>query len=146
MLEQYKGFTRYNCTAILSAFSDWATFLILNQFGVFFVYNQMTARLVGGFTSFSINKYWSFQHPGKSNILLEGRRFIMLFIFSYFLSNCLLYLFAQWLKFPLLWAKLMADGICYITNFIIMKNYVYIADRSISRSLKNFIFNWFKAR
>jgi putative flippase GtrA len=133
MLKQYKVFNRYSCTAILSAVSDWATFLILNQLGTFFVYNQMIARLVGGFTSFLINKYWSFQSPENTNILIEGRRFTMLFILSYFLSNYLLYIFTEWFSFPLLWAKFIADGICYIVNFFIMKNYVYIAHRFKAR-------------
>lgn len=125
MLEKHKSFIRYNCSAVLSAFSDWATFLILNQSGLFFVYNQMIARLVGGLSSFSINKCWAFQSPGKTHLLLQGRRFVMLFIFSYFLSNYLLFLFVRKLELSLLWAKLIADGACYITNFFIMKNYVY---------------------
>jgi putative flippase GtrA len=146
MLEKYKSLIRFNCTAILSAFSDWVTFLILNQLGVFFVYSQMVARLVGGVTSFAVNKYWVFQSPRKTHLLLQGRRFIMLFIFSYFLSNYLLYFLVQWLRFPLLWAKLMADGVCYIANFFIMKNYVYFAERSISRSVKEFMCNRLKTR
>lgn len=145
MRGKYKNFIRYNCTAVLSALSDWATFVLLNQFGIFFVYSQMIARLVGGITSFSINKYWSFHSPGTTHLLLQGRRFIMLFIFSYFLSNFLLYLFVQWLSFPLYWAKLMADGTCYITNFFIMRSYVYDADRSLSRFMRNFVVNRYKS-
>ena len=144
-MEKYKGFIRYNCAAILSALSDWITFLFLNQLGIFFVYGQMAARLVGGVTSFTINKYWSFQSPGKTHILLHGRRFIMLFIFSYFLSNYLLYLFVEWLSFSLLWAKLMADGICYVINFLIMKSYVYVSGRSISRFLHDLMINRYKS-
>ena len=145
MLGKHKDFIRYNCTAILSALSDWAIFLILNQFGIFFVYIQMIARLVGGLTSFLVNKYWSFQSPGKAVILVQGRRFIMLFFFSYFLSNYLLYLFVQIFNFPLYWAKLMADGICYITNFFVMKGYVYFEGRSISRFLRNLMINRYKS-
>ena len=125
MLKKYKSFIRYNCTAILSFSSDWLVFLILNQFEVFFIYSQMTARLVGGLSSFLINKCWSFKSSLKLQIFLQGRRFIMLFIFSYLLSNYLLFLFVEWLKISLLWSKLMADGTCYIINFFVMKNYVY---------------------
>jgi putative flippase GtrA len=144
MLNKYKGFIRYNCAAVFSLFTDWLTFLTLNQLGIFFVYNQMIARLVGGLTSFSVNKYWAFQSPEKTYIFLQGRRFMMLFIFSYFLSNYLLYFFANRLGFSIFWVKLMADGVCYITNFFIMKNYVYFSGRSISRSLKDFMSNCLK--
>jgi putative flippase GtrA len=145
VLEQYKGFIRYNCAAILAALSDWATFLILNQLGVFFIYSQMIARLVGGVASYTINKNWSFQNPGRAHVFLHGRRFIMLFIFSYFLSNYLLYVFVQWSKLSLYWAKLMADGVCYITNYYVMKTYVYVENRSVSRFLRDFISNRYKS-
>tara|TARA_B100000315_G_scaffold249883_1_gene281781 strand:- start:2096 stop:2536 length:441 start_codon:yes stop_codon:yes gene_type:complete len=145
MLKKNKGFIKYNCTAILAAFSDWVTFLILHWLGIFFVYNQMIARLVGGATSFILNKNWSFETPGKSSFLLHGRRFVALFIFSYFLSNLFLYFFVQWLKLPVFGAKLVADSICYITNFFIMKDYIFNADRSISRSLRDFMIDCWKS-
>ena len=146
MLQKYKKFIRYNCAAIISTLSDWVAFLILYQFGAFFLYSQMTARLVGGITSFYINKNWSFGSPGKANTLLHGRRFIMLFIFSYFLSNYMLYVSVKWLGISLYWAKLAADGFCYIVNYFVMKSYVYIADRSLLRFLQNHAISRHKTR
>jgi putative flippase GtrA len=133
-------FIRYNCTAIISSLSDWISFWILHQFGFFFVYSQMIARLIGGLTSFTINKYWSFKSLENKHFFLEGRRFALLFIFSYSLSNSCLYFLVESLQFQLFWSKLFADGICYFVNFFIMKSYVYVSERSITKYVRNYLY------
>ena len=141
MFVRFAQFFQYSCAAIISAFADWTLFWILNKSGIFFVYSQMIARIVGGATSFVVNKYWSFKSPQVRYMFLQSRRFIGLFVLSYFLSNFLLYFFVTWFDVQLYWAKLIGDTICFGLNFFIMKVYVYSPNYSLIKFTRNYINN-----
>jgi putative flippase GtrA len=119
-----REFTLYVLAALASALSDIVTFTLLAQLGLFFIYCQAASRIVGGATSFLINKHVSFdRHPGRT--LVEMKRFSLLYAASYVLSFVLIWLSHSVLGFSLLFAKPMADGACFVVNFVAMRNYVY---------------------
>jgi putative flippase GtrA len=117
-------FLKYVTVAMLSAASDWAVFAGLLAASGLPIMAQGTSRIVGGFVSFGINKYWSFQSRRRERTLIEARRFLMLFVVSYFLSLSLFSaLTLIWLS-PY-WAKLITDTSCFFFNFLMMRFWVY---------------------
>lgn len=110
--------------ALSSALSDILAFTLLFHLGLYFLYCQAASRIVGGITSFLINKNFSFKkHEGRT--LIEMKRFGLLYIASYLLGFCLLWLLYKQMGLSLIFAKPLADGICFIFNFFVMKYYVY---------------------
>ena len=124
-LELLAKFVKYGFVACGSAASDWVVFsLLVLFFGLEPIFGQMIARLAGGFFSFCANKYWSFKANKGERIGREGRRFLLLYFFSYVLSISLFWLATFFDLSPFL-AKLSTDGMILIFNFIVMNYYVF---------------------
>jgi len=115
---------KYLIVAVLAAGSDWVIFAsLMTMFGSPTA-AQAVSRIVGGITSFSINKYWSFRSRELAQTLIEGPRFVALFIVSYLISLSLISLLTYVLISPY-WAKLATDTICFFFNFGMMRFWVY---------------------
>ena len=127
-----REFILYILIAVASAAVDFTIFSVL----VFFVdfeaiLCQGISRILGGVTSFALNKNITF-NGGQGNIKVETRRFLLLYGVSYVLS---LSLFGFWNKVLLiapLIAKILSDSLCALFNFFAMKFYVY-------RNIKGFL-------
>ena len=118
-------FIKYCSVALGSALTDWLVFMALNLCGGPYMLCQATSRAVGGVFSFIVNRYWSFSAKNGRHITVQGRRFILLYFFSYSLSLGLLYFFVDIIHLSVYISKLTADTICFMINFVVMHNYVY---------------------
>ena len=134
-----KQFTKYVSVSIGSAVTDYAIFTLLLFTGFGTLPSQMVARIGGGLFSFTMNKYWSFNAKLPRTVVLEGRRFIILYVFSYFLALSVLYLLIEAFGFGAYVAKLIADIVSFILNFFIMKQYVFSGNTGIIRLFKTVI-------
>lgn len=120
-----KQFLKYCSVALGSAVTDWLVFMALKLMGGPYILCQATSRVTGGVFSFAFNRYWSFSAKNGTHITVQGRRFFLLYFFSYSLSLVLLYFFVDIIHLPVYISKLAADTICFIVNFVVMHNYVY---------------------
>jgi len=118
-------FLKYSFVAGGSAACDWGVFIALMFFGVPSIGAHMTSRICGGVFSFIFNRMWSFDSHHSPHITREGRRFLLLYAASYFLSTSLLIFGLKILLLSPWWAKLMADISCFVVNFIVMQLYVF---------------------
>lgn len=116
---------RYCGVAAASTFVDWVVFVILIYFGLNHLAAQGVSRVAGGLCSFFWNRFWSFQAVDGNPVSIQGRRFLLLYAFSYCLSISLLLLLVDILNINVYPAKLMADAACFLVNFLAMKFYVY---------------------
>ena len=138
-----RRFTKYGIVAVGSAIVDWLVFSGLTlAVGAFYIHAQMISRITGGAFSFLTNKYWGFDSGNSNRMVLEGRRFLILFLASYCLSLFLIYIFAEIFEIPPFVAKLITDSIVFIFNFIIMQIYVFHLRTGLSalipKKLRNF--------
>lgn len=117
-------FGRYGGVAFGSALSDWIVFGALSWLGVYYIYAQMVSRCAGGLFSFLMNKHWSFKHR-QGSYVVEGRRFLLLYLFSYCLSLMILYLAKEFASLSSPISKLLADSVCLFVNFLMMRYYVF---------------------
>jgi putative flippase GtrA len=124
-------FSKYGGIAVGSAMLDYAVFSILYFVGAGAMPSQMVARLSGGAFSFVLNKFWCFEAASRRTVVREGRRFLMLYAFSYGLSLGVLYTLNDRLNVPVYPAKILADVTCFVINFIVMKRYVFSATRGL---------------
>ncbi len=126
-------FGRYGSVALLSAGGDWATFtLLVSLLSVDHLVSLMTARVVGGVLSFVVNRHWTWGARRQIAITQQGRRFLLLYGFSYLLSITLFSLFTVVLRLPPYPAKLITDTACFVVNFVVMQHYVFHARRGLS--------------
>ena len=134
-----RQFLKYSSVAATSALVDWLIYGILIYVGAHYMAAQVVSRLVGGAYAFVANKYWSFQRKDRRHINVEGRRFLILYVFSYSLSLLLLYVLGDIAGLNIFVAKLIADGACLIVNFIVMRGYVFHQRVGIIGRLRAFI-------
>jgi putative flippase GtrA len=126
-------FGSYGSVAMLSAGGDWVIFsLLVSLLGAGHLASLMTARIVGGVTSFVGNRYWTWAARRQIAITQQGRRFLLLYGFSYVLSVALFSLFTAALRLPPYPAKLITDTACFVVNFVVMHHYVFHARRGLS--------------
>ena len=130
-----RDFVLYNLVAVGSAAVDWALFLALAALGAGHLPAQVGARVAGGLFSFIANKRSMETGPG-GRVLVQGRRFLLLYVVSLALSLALLYVQVDLLGRSLYWAKLVADGACFVLNFAVMRGYVFRATAGLTHRLR----------
>ena len=118
-------FSRYSVVAVGSAFSDWVIFVLLGWLGAAPIIAHMIGRIGGGLFSFGLNKVWSFDGNPATSVVVSGRRFFLLYVFSYIVSISLFALFANGLELSKYVSKLLADSTCFCINFLVMKHYTF---------------------
>lgn len=115
---------RYGAVALGSTVADWLTFALLDLLGLPTLMLQIVARVAGGLFSFLVNRSWTFS-ASDGGVSAQGRRYLILYAFSYLLSVGLFAAFTKTdLASPYV-AKLVADGTCFFVNYVVMQEYVY---------------------
>jgi len=130
-----RDFALYNLVAAGSAAADWTFFLALQAMGAGHLASQVGARVAGGVFSFVLNKR-SLETGPKGRVLVQSRRFLLLYAFSLGLSVGLLFVQVDLLGRSLYGAKVVADGTCFLVNFVVMRGYVFRATAGITQRLR----------
>jgi len=126
MLKFLQQFSKYGFVAAAAAVADWIVFgVLIEAFGVHYIYAQMASRVAGGILSFTSNKYWSFKSGRSRRFIIEGRRFLVLYAVSYSLAISLLYMFTDVLGLSPYVSKILTDVLCFMLNFLVMNHYVF---------------------
>jgi len=119
-------FCRYCSVALASASSDWLVFaLLVSAIGFAPLLSLMAARIAGGLCSFLCNRYWTWSANRQIALTQQGRRFVILYAFSYVLSVGLFWLLTEVLFFSPYLSKLATDLSCFVINFLVMNSYVF---------------------
>jgi putative flippase GtrA len=127
-------FGRYVSVALLAAGGDWLVFALLTSIaGVAPLIGLMTARVAGGLLSFLSNRYWTWGANRRIALSQQGRRFLLLYAFSYVLSVALFRLLTAVLLLPPYPSKLATDLGCFVINFLVMNFYVFHARVGLAR-------------
>ena len=135
-----KQFIKYGGVAAGSAAADYAVFSVLLLSGIGVLYAQMIARIAGGGFSFAMNKRWSFNAKVTGAGIIESRRFLLLYGFSYMLALGLLYTSMEWGGMGAYPAKILADIACFVVNFLVMQRYVFSGRDGITARLRRLLF------
>ena len=120
-----KQFSKYGGVAVGSAFTDYVVFSVFLLLETGLLQAQMVARVTGGLFSFFMNKYWSFNTGLLNSVIMEGRRFLGLYAFSYILAVGIFYVLSEHVGLGPYPAKIIADIICFMVNFVVMRLYVF---------------------
>jgi putative flippase GtrA len=124
-----------NSWSASSALSDWLVFVGIAWFGGGYLTGQLTSRLAGGITSFVFNKNWSFRSQSGRGLLVQTRHFLFLYAVSYVISLSSIYAMVEIVGVNRYWGKLIADSLCFIFNFCLMKLYVFHEREGLMRGL-----------
>lgn len=141
-----KLFARYSSVAIGSAVIDWIVFIIIHQLGFSYFAAQAVSRISGGGFSFLTNRYWTFSSEKKRHITVQGRRFILLYLFSYTASLSIIYFWVDIMGVNIYYSKLASDTICFVLNYINMQSYVYHSRQGLLVKTNNIAVKFLKDR
>ena len=127
-------FIRYCSVALLAASTDWLVFaLLVSAIGLAPLTSLMAERVAGGLTSFLCNRYWTWSANRQIALTRQGRRFVLLYAFSYALSVALFRLLTEIASLPPYPSKLFTDLSCFVINFLVMNSYVFHARAGLGR-------------
>jgi putative flippase GtrA len=129
-----RDFAAYNLVAVAAAATDWLVFVALRAAGASLLECQVSARLSGGLLSFWVNR--RALQDGHGHVLVQGRRFLLLYAFSMGLSVVLLYLQVHSMDMRVVHAKVIADATCFVVNFLVMRGYVFRATTGLTDRLR----------
>jgi putative flippase GtrA len=127
---------RYCSIALFAAGVDWFIFAALTSaVGLWPLGSLMIARVGGGMTSFFSNRYWTWGANRQIKLTQQGRRFLILYAFSYVLSVVLFRLLTEVVLLTPYLGKLAADSTCLAVNFAVMNAYVFHPRKGLARLL-----------
>jgi putative flippase GtrA len=130
-------FLRYGWVALMSAGGDWLVFSgLISLIGIGHLQSLMMARVVGGVVSFLANRYWTWGAHRRVAVTQQGRRFLVLYGFSYGLAVALFSLLVDGLGFSAYPGKLATDLTCFLVNYAIMNTYVFNPREGLSKVMR----------
>ena len=86
---------------------------------------HLVSRPLGGVTCFLVNRIWTFRASGRGTAGLQFTKFWCVFAVSLFLTEALLALFVRGLSIHPDPAKVMAEGLVLIINFLCLKHWTF---------------------
>lgn len=130
-------FLRYSWVALMAAGSDWLVFSgLVSLVGLAHLQSLMVARVVGGVVSFLANRHWTWGAHRRVAVTQQGRRFLVLYGFSYGLAVALFSLQVDGLHLAPYPAKLATDIACFLVNFVVMNAYVFHRREGLGKILR----------
>ena len=127
---------RYGAVAAMAAAGDWLVFVTLaTLLGSGGLAALMAARLAGGLVSFLGNRHWTWNAGRRMTLTRNGRRFLLLYLFSYGLSLSAFSVLTHGLSLPAYASKLASDIACFVVNFVVMHAYVFEPGHSLRPAL-----------
>jgi putative flippase GtrA len=121
MIQQLK---RYITVGLITVGAEYFNlFLFKEVFNMWYIYANSIAYTISFVFNFSLNRTWTFKSTAdlKRQLLIYG----ILFIFNFFASNLIMYLFTDIIGLNYLISKLFAVGMVVSWNFIIYKKVIY---------------------
>jgi putative flippase GtrA len=124
----------YISVAGAAALSDWLVFSLVSWLSPErdVVYAQAIARLTGGLVAFVMHRSWSFRDQQGLGLTTEAGRFLALYVFSFCLSIAVVYGLVDVLGTNRFASKAIADTLCFVVNFIVMKVWVFNSTSAIT--------------
>ena len=125
-----RGFTftlvRYGLVGLVAAGLDLGAYtFLIGAMGVWYGYAHTFSRAIGGVSGFILNRSWTFGCKGRAGLTTHLARFAMTYLISYAASSCVLVLLVEWLLLPAVRAKMLAEGIVFFFNFLLLKQWTF---------------------
>ena len=119
-------FSRYSLVGLLAACLDLGMYtLLFAGMGIWYLYAHTVSRVVGGATGFVLNRRWSFGWRGRAELPAHLVKFAITYLFSYAASSWLLYLLVERFRLPAVPAKMGAEGIVFLFNFLTLRQWAF---------------------
>lgn len=127
---------KYGGVAAASACVDWFVFALLGFVGLQYLPAQMSSRIAGGAFSFFANKCYSFSLGRSGRIVVQGRRFLLLYAASYALAAVLMSVLIGWAALDPYISKIIVDTTCLFFNYAVMNIYVYKSRQGVTEGVQ----------
>jgi len=119
-------FVRYTLVGVVCAGVDFAVYAGLTLIaGEHPLIANLVSRGLGGTVSFLLNKRWTFKNRGRESGVVQFGRFWVVFGVSFALSEVVIGLFFEGLRFGPVASKLLAEGILVVFNFLSLRFWAF---------------------
>lgn len=119
-------FLRYSLVGLLVACLDLSMYtLLFAGMGVWYLYAHTLSRAVGGATGFVLNRRWSFGWRSRAELPAHLVKFAVIYLLSYAASAWLLYAFVERFRVPAVPAKMSAEAIVFLFNFLTLRQWAF---------------------
>jgi len=118
-------FLRYLVVGAASAAVDFSVFKLLDWLRVDPLLANPVSRPLGGLTCFLLNRSFTFRAAGRSPAAIQFTRFWCVFGASFLLTEGLLALLCKVLGMPGFPAKMLAEAIALLFNFLALKHWTF---------------------
>ncbi len=120
--KEAKEALRYFSTAVAGLALDWTIWLVLDHLTLRPALSQACSRTAGGLLVFWMLKNFAFQRPAITGHALRIR-YWSAWAFSWCMSLTLVAGISQFE--PAIIAKFISDGLTFVTNYVVMKYWVF---------------------
>jgi putative flippase GtrA len=119
-------FIKVQAASIIGSVADYITTIFLVElFGCWYIYANLSGNIVGGTVQFVLSRHWVFK-ANKGNTLILAIKFIVFFAGNMVLSACGMYIFTHYLGINYLISKTLISvtlGVSY--NYFVQKKLVF---------------------
>ncbi len=119
-------FLRYLLVGLASFAADYSVFLLLlDVFRLDEIPSHWISRPIGGVVCFLTNRRWTFHAGDRGSVRAQFVRFWCVWGMSFALTTGLLALFSKVVGLPPEAAKLLAEGLAIIFNFLCLRFWTF---------------------
>lgn len=124
-------FVKYVCVGFLGTGLDFLFLYLLVEYGqIYYLLAALMSVSVVLWVSFSLNKYWTFRDFGK-NYFPQFGKYILSHLVALGVSLLILATLVEIFNFWYLFAKVFATVGAAITNFLIVKKFIFKEERPV---------------
>ncbi len=116
---------KYSFVSLLSFLIDYAIFVTLHHFTNTIFFSLLIARISSGLFNFYHNKYNVYEAPDKANLLKEVLSYTLLALVVFGVAYLLIRVGHDYLHMNIIIAKILVDGILFVTNFLVQKLIIF---------------------
>jgi len=121
-IHKYKTGIKYIIAGSIAAFIQLSFLYILTHFiGFWYVTSTTIAFVFSFFTSFILQKFWTFRDSNLERMKKQFAIFIVLGVVNFLLNPILLYAIVEWINIWYMFAQVIVGILLAFGNFIINK-------------------------
>lgn len=120
-----KQFGKYVVIGLIGTFLDFSILYILVDYGhLFYLWGAIVSVMIVLWISFTLNKYWTFENKEKK-YFQQFVKYLISHAIALGVSLLILTVLVEVFAFWYLFAKLFATAAAAITNFLLVKKYIF---------------------
>ncbi|WP_166245402.1 bifunctional glycosyltransferase family 2/GtrA family protein [Paenibacillus turpanensis] len=125
----YAPILKFCSSSVLSGALDFVLLLLLQLWTGKLLFSVIGARVGSSIFNYTLNRRFVFDKRHKSKMISSAPKYFALVVLIMLLNYGLLYLIHQRLGVPLVFAKLVTEGLLFVLSFWMQRTFVFTASQ-----------------